>query len=116
VTPWDVLTERLDPRLVHLEVDLYWAYTGGVNSGAADPLRFTIDVVRSAPQRVLQYHVKDRDGATGDMCDLGTGVIDFPAIFRKHKVQEYIVENDTPDVTPLTSAAVGHLYLDHVRY
>jgi sugar phosphate isomerase/epimerase len=116
VTPWDVLTERLDPRLVHLEVDLYWAYTGGVNSRAADPLRFTIDVVRSAPQRVLQYHVKDRDGTTGDMCDLGTGVIDFPAIFRKHKVQEYIVENDTPDVSPLTSAAVGHLYLDHVRF
>jgi sugar phosphate isomerase/epimerase len=116
VTPWDVLTERLDPRLVHLEVDLYWAYTGGVNSGAADPLRFTIDVVRSAPQRVLQYHVKDRDGSTGDMCDLGTGVIDFPAIFRKHTVQEYIVENDTPDVSPLTSAAVGHLYLDHLRF
>lgn len=116
VTPWDVLTSRLDPRLVHLEVDLYWAYTGGVNSGAADPLQFAIDVVRTAPQRVLQYHVKDRDGSTGDMCDLGTGVIDFPAIFRSHSVQEYIVENDTPDVTPLTSAAVGHLYLDHVRF
>ena len=37
VTPWEVLTEWLDPRYVHLEVDLYWAYTGGVNSGADDP-------------------------------------------------------------------------------
>ena len=101
---------------MHLEVDLYWAYTGGVNTGAADPLQFAIEVIRDAPQTVRQYHVKDRDGTTGDMADLGTGVIDFPKIFRSHSVEEYIVENDTPDVTPLTTAAVGHLYLDHVRY
>lgn len=115
-TPWEVLTSELDPHLVHLEVDLYWAYTGGVNSGAADPLRFAIDVVESAPQKVRQYHVKDRDAATGDMADLGTGVIDFPAIFRAHQVEEYIVENDNPDVSPLTSAAVGRLYLEHTTY
>jgi sugar phosphate isomerase/epimerase len=115
VTPWEVLTSRLDPSLVHLEVDLYWVYTGGVNSGASDPDRFAIDVIRRAPQQVRQFHVKDRD-ATGDMCDLGTGVVDFPRIFRTHEVEEYIVENDTPDVTPLTTAAVGHLYLDHLEY
>ena len=116
LTPWEVLTSRLDKRLVHLEVDLYWAYTGGVNTGAADPDQFAIDVIREAPQKVRQFHVKDRDAATGDMCDLGTGVVDFPRIFRSHEVEEYIVENDTPDVTPLTTAAVGHLYLDHVEY
>ena len=116
VTPWEVFTERLDPRLVHLEVDLYWAYTGGVNSGAADPLQFAIDVIREAPQKVRQYHVKDRAASNGDMADLGTGVIDFQAIFRSHAVEEYIVENDTPDVTPLTTAAVGHAYLDHLEF
>jgi len=116
LTPWEVLTSRLDPELVHLEVDLYWAYTGGVNSGAEDPDQFAIDVIREAPQQVRQFHVKDRDEATGDMCDLGTGVVDFERIFRAHSVEEYIVENDTPDVSPLTSAAVGHLYLDHVRF
>ena len=62
LTPWEVLTSRLDPQLVHLEVDLYWAYTGGVNTGAADPDRFAIEVIREAPQRVRQFHVKDRDG------------------------------------------------------
>ncbi len=116
VTPWEVLTSRLDPQLVHLEVDLYWAFTGGVNTGAADPDRFAIEVIREAPQRVRQFHVKDRDGGTGDMCDLGTGIVDFPRIFRSHEVEEYIVENDTPDVSPLTSAAVGHLYLDHLDF
>ncbi len=115
-TPWDVLTEELDPRLVHLEVDLYWAYTAGVNLGVADPIKFTNDVIRRAPQEVRQFHVKDRAASNGDMADLGTGVIDFTQIFRRHEVEEYIVENDTPDVSPLTSAAVGKLYLEHTEY
>ncbi|MET8912034.1 sugar phosphate isomerase/epimerase [Micromonospora sp. NPDC004551] len=116
--PWDVLTAELDPKLVHLEVDLYWAVTGGINSGdgAADPEGFTLDVIRSAPQRVLQYHVKDRDPATGDMADLGTGTIDFARIFQEHSVLEYIVENDTPDVTPQQTAEVGYRYLRKLRF
>jgi len=114
--PWDVLTSRLDPSLVHLEVDLYWAYTGGVNSGAADPDQFAIDVIAEAPQRVRQFHVKDRDGVTGDMCDLGTGVVDFPRIFETSAAEEYIVENDTPDVSPQQTARVGYRYLRTVRF
>ncbi|WP_026876711.1 sugar phosphate isomerase/epimerase family protein [Jiangella gansuensis] len=117
VTPWDVLTSELDPKLVHLEVDLYWAVVGGINSGDGvdDPEGFTIDVIRSAPQRVLQYHVKDRHAHDGDMADLGTGHIDFARIFRAHRVLEYIVENDTPDVTPLRTAQVGYEYLSRLR-
>ncbi|MDT0266537.1 sugar phosphate isomerase/epimerase [Streptomyces sp. DSM 44915] len=115
LTPWDILTRELDPRLVHLEIDIYWAVTGGIETGAADPEGFAVDVIRSAPQRVLQYHVKDRDPATGDMADPGTGMIDFARIFRAHQVREYIVENDTPDVTPLRSAEVGYAYLRDFR-
>ncbi|WP_433532814.1 sugar phosphate isomerase/epimerase family protein [Micromonospora sp. CA-263727] len=116
--PWDVLTRELDPRLVHLEIDLYWAVTGGINSGdgVADPEGFTLDVIRCAPQKVLQYHVKDRHAADGDMADLGTGMIDFGRIFRKHSVLEYIVENDTPDVTPQRTAEVGYRYLHKLRF
>ncbi|WP_018784432.1 hypothetical protein [Micromonospora sp. CNB394] len=80
--------------LVHLEIDIYWAVTGGITSGEGvdDPEGFTPDVIRSAQQRVLH-----RDPATGDIADLGTGVIDFARIFRGHQVMEYIVET-----TPLT--------------
>jgi sugar phosphate isomerase/epimerase len=119
-TPWQILTETLDPRLVHLEVDLYWAVTGGVGVGAADPVQFAIDVIHDAPQMVLQYHVKDRHSETsatpGDMADLGTGTIDFARIFAEHTVREYIVENDTPDVTPLQTAEVGYEYLRQLRF
>ncbi|WP_433510618.1 sugar phosphate isomerase/epimerase family protein [Nonomuraea sp. CA-143628] len=114
-TPWDVLTAELDPHLVHLEIDLYWVVTGGVGSGAPDPVRFALDVIRRAPQRVLQFHVKDR-APDGDMADLGTGTIDFRRIFDKHRVLEYIVENDTPDVTPRRTAEVGYRYLRKVRF
>ncbi|MEU7827622.1 MULTISPECIES: sugar phosphate isomerase/epimerase [unclassified Nonomuraea] len=114
-TPWDVLTAELDPHLVHLEIDLYWAVTGGVGRGAPDPVRFALDVIRRAPQRVLQFHVKDR-APDGDMADLGTGTIDFRRIFDKHRVLEYIVENDTPDVTPRRTAEVGYRYLRKVRF
>ncbi|MGH3714359.1 MAG: sugar phosphate isomerase/epimerase family protein [Micromonosporaceae bacterium] len=116
--PWDVLTGELDPGLVHLEIDIYWAVAGGINSGdgAADPEGFTLDVIRSAPQRVLQYHVKDRHAHNGDMADLGTGMIDFARIFAGHSVLEYIVENDTPDVTPQQTAQVGYRYLRDLRF
>ena len=124
-TPWDILTSELDPKLVHFEIDLYWAYTGGVNTGAADPLQFAIDVIQSSPLEVRQYHVKDRHGADavalydeqpGDMADLGLGVIDFPAIFKAHQVEEYIVENDTPDFQPAATANTGFRYLDGLDF
>lgn len=116
--PWDILTTELDPSLVHFEVDLYWVVTGGIQSGdgVADPEGFAIEVIRDAPQRVLQYHVKDRHESSGDMADLGTGMIDFPRIFAAHSVQEYIVENDTPDVSPRQTAQVGYRYLRNLRW
>lgn len=118
VTPWDVFTSELDPAYVHLEVDLYWAVTGGVNLGMSndEAIDFAIDTIAASPQSVRQYHVKDRNAATGDHCDLGTGFIDFSKIFAAHAVEEYIVENDTPEVTPVQTAEVGYSYLRRLRY
>jgi len=115
LTPWEIFTENLDPDLVHLEVDIYWAVTGGVGVGAADPVQFAIDVIHAAPQKVLQYHVKDRDSG-GGFADPGTGMIDFARVFRAHQPKEYIVENDQPDVTPLQTADVGYDYLRAIRF
>jgi len=118
VTPWEVLTSELDPTLVHLEVDLYWIVTGGVNLGLSndEAVQFAIDGIADAPQQVRQYHVKDRDPVTGSHADLGTGFIDFAPIFRAHQVEDYIVENDTPDVTPIRTAEVGYAYLHTLRF
>lgn len=118
VSPWDVLTGELDPSVAHLEVDLYWAVTGGLGLGMTNQqaIQFAIDTIAAAPQQVRQYHVKDRDVATGSHADLGTGFIDFQRIFDAHQVEEYIVENDTPDVTPIQTAEVGWSYLRDLRF
>ncbi|RZS79049.1 sugar phosphate isomerase/epimerase [Motilibacter rhizosphaerae] len=115
-TPWDVLTSRCDPALVHLELDLHWVVTAGVQLGESDPVGYTLDVISAAPQRVRQYHVKDRHADTGDTGDLGSGMVDFARIFAAHQVEEWIVENDRPDVTPLRTAEVGWAYLSDIRF
>ena len=52
-----------DPRLVHFEVDLYWAWRG-----AHDP----VDLIRANRGRIRQVHVKDLD-LDGSFADPGTG-------------------------------------------
>ncbi|HEY2062686.1 sugar phosphate isomerase/epimerase family protein [Amycolatopsis sp. NBC_01480] len=107
VLPYDVLRANTSKRLVHLEIDLFWAVDGG-----ADP----IEVYRKNFPRTTQYHVKDRT-ADGQMVDPGQGAIDFPRIFRatRPNLAEYIVEHDQP-ADPLKTAQNGFEYLRHVRF
>ncbi|HEU4346973.1 MAG TPA: sugar phosphate isomerase/epimerase [Actinoplanes sp.] len=121
LTGFDILTSNTDPRLVHLEVDLYWAWRG-----AADP----VDLIQSYPGRIKQVHVKDMGISTSNFTsapftDPGTGVIDFKRIFRRAGqagLIEYIVERDdagSPPRTPaqaLDTARVGYNFLAGLRY
>jgi sugar phosphate isomerase/epimerase len=106
-TAFDVLIDEFDPRYVHFELDLFWAWRG-----AHDP----VDILRRLDGRVRQYHVKDLNQA-GSFADPGQGLIDFVRIFQAQRVDEYIVERDdagTPPRTPpqsLTTASVGYEYL-----
>src|SRR5688572_24034030 len=51
-TGFDILTAETDPDLVHLEVDLFWAWRG-----TADP----VDLIQKHRGRIRQVHVKDLD-------------------------------------------------------
>ena len=81
LTPWEVLTSRLDPQLVHLEVDLYWAYTGWREHrrGRSEPVRDRGDprgapagpaVPRQGPRRHHWRHVRPRHRRRGLPADL----------------------------------------------
>jgi sugar phosphate isomerase/epimerase len=114
-TGYDIITGETDPRLVHLEVDLFWAFRG-----ARDP----VDLIHRLRGRIKQVHVKDLD-VGGSFADPGAGLIDFGRIFthaREAGLQEYIVERDdagTPPRTPaqaLTTARVGFDYLASLRF
>jgi sugar phosphate isomerase/epimerase len=114
-TGYDILTAETDPDLVHLEVDLFWAWRG-----TADP----VDLIQRHRGRIRQVHVKDMDTAAA-FTDPGAGLIDFGRIFqhaREAGLVEYIVERDdagTPPRTPadaLTTARNGYRYLADLRY
>ncbi|MFC4020092.1 TIM barrel protein [Micromonospora sp. GCM10011542] len=96
-TGFEILAEQTDPRLVHFELDLYWAWRG-----AHDP----VDVIRAHRGRIRQVHVKDLD-VEGGFADLGTGVIGFGRIFaheREAGIEEYIVERDDAGTAPRAPA------------
>ena len=109
---FDVLVQETDPRYVHLELDLFWAWRG-----AADP----VDLLRQTRGRVRQYHVKDLNQA-GSFEDPGRGLIDFARIFRAQTVDEYIVERDVAGSPPrapedaLDTARVGYEFLRSIRF
>jgi len=114
-TGYDILTGETDPRLVHLEVDLFWAYRG-----ARDP----VDLIERLRGRIKQVHVKDLD-VSGSFADPGAGLIDFGRIFARSReagLVEYIVERDdagTPPRSPadaLITAEVGYDYLAGLRF
>ncbi|SDY89946.1 Sugar phosphate isomerase/epimerase [Micromonospora pattaloongensis] len=114
-TGFDILTAETDPRLVHFELDLFWAIRG-----AHDP----VDVIHQHRGRIKQVHVKDMNVNAG-FDDLGRGLIDFGRIFAHAQaagLDEYIVERDdagTPPRTPadaLSTARVGYDYLTSLRF
>lgn len=98
VSLYDRLLRGCDPRLVKVELDLFWAI-----KAKQDPRA----LIRRLAGRVYSYHVKDMTAA-GEMTSVGAGQIDFAGIFRLNRtagVQHFFVENDEspapflPDVT-----------------
>jgi sugar phosphate isomerase/epimerase len=112
LTGYDILIAETDPRLVHFEVDLYWAWFAH-----RDP----VGLLAQVGDRIRQFHVKDMRyvNHAPTFADPGTGVIDFARIFaaagspRNH---EYIVERDDALANALNTAAVGFNFLRRIRF
>jgi len=91
--PFDYLMEHTDKSTVFCELDIYW-----VRKGGADPL----EVMKKYPGRFPVLHVKDMaPGESQDFECPGSGIIDFPSLFReadKQGIKHYFVERDNvPD-------------------
>lgn len=98
VTLYDRFLKQTDPALVKIELDLYWAKRAGQDLAA---------LVDRLNTRLYSYHVKDMR-ADGSMAAVGTGTIDFAALFKRKAsagVRHFYVENDQapapylPDIT-----------------
>jgi len=86
---FDVMLAELDPKLVSMEMDLYWVIFAGY-----DPLKY----FATYPGRFEQWHVKDRDKeVTNRNTEVGNGSIDWKPIFAKAKqsgMKHFYVEQE----------------------
>lgn len=88
--PYDVLLAETDPKLVHMEIDLFWIKEAGKD---------VFSYFEKAPGRFALCHVKDMD-ENGKMTDVGKGKMDFGKIFAQAKqagLKYYFVEHDQPE-------------------
>ena len=101
-TAFDVFVEALDPRVV-LEVDIYWAQTGGVDPAA---------LVKELGPRAPLLHVKDgpctQDAA---MVAVGDGEVDTPGVLGANDAEWHIVELDRCDTDMWEAVERSYAYL-----
>lgn len=95
--PIDLLLAETEPSHMQVELDLYW-----INKAGADPFAY----FEKHPGRFPLCHVKDM-ATDGSFADVGSGQIDFRALFAASEqagFRHYYVErDDAPD--SLASAA-----------
>ncbi|GAB3845877.1 sugar phosphate isomerase/epimerase [Hymenobacter terrigena] len=103
--PYDLLLAT-DPKLVKMELDLYWATKAG-----HDPLT----LFKQHPGRFPLWHVKDMDkAAPHSFTEVGNGSIDFKKIFahaNEAGLQYFFVEQDITPGSPFDSAAKSLSYI-----
>jgi len=66
----DTFLQHSDPKLVKIELDLYWVSKGGL-----DPVAY----LKQIGSRVILVHLKDK-AADGKFAPVGTGTLDFKAL------------------------------------
>ena len=101
--PYDLLLSSTDPKLVKMELDLYWAVFA-----KQDP----IALFKKHPGRFPLWHVKDMAKTPErEFAEVGTGSIDFQRIFDAQKtagLTNYFVEQDVCKRPPLEAIAISY--------
>jgi len=116
--PIDIFKERLDKKLVALEMDLFWVSVAG-----HDP----VEMLKEWKGRVALVHLKDKEKGTpvqynegvakSAFKEVGSGTLDFKAILKAAPsagVKHYFVEQDQTPGDPLDSLKKSFEYLKTV--
>jgi sugar phosphate isomerase/epimerase len=119
-TPLEVLLSNTDPKQVGLELDIFWAVTGG-----HDP----VELIKKYPDRVRLLHLKDRDKPAqpryneqvphDTFKEVGHGQIDIAAVLRaasEAQVKHYFVEQDATPGDPVESLKQSFDYLHALKF
>lgn len=113
--PIDIFLERLDFRLVSMEFDVFWLSVANQNP---------VEMLKQWKGKVALLHLKDKakdaphqfaeNMPASAFQEVGSGVIDFPAILKAASaagVKHYIVEQDQTPGDPLESLRKSFNYL-----
>ena len=111
-TFYDVVLNNTDPKLVNMEMDLYWVVRAG-----QDPLA----IFQKHPGRFTFVHNKDRDKTNAELnTEIGNGDIDFKAILGKAKlagIKHFIVEQENcTNIDPYVSITKSASYLKNTLH
>ncbi|TWR28982.1 sugar phosphate isomerase/epimerase [Mucilaginibacter pallidiroseus] len=110
-TFYDTILAETDPKLVAMEMDLYWVVRAGYNP---------IDIFKKHPGRFAMVHVKDMDKANNELnTEIGTGKINFKSIVAQSKlagIKHFIVEQENFKIDPYKSIAQSSAYLKNVLH
>ncbi|TSD66246.1 sugar phosphate isomerase/epimerase [Inquilinus sp. KBS0705] len=106
-TFYDTILDHTDPRLVSMEMDIYWVVRAG-----HDPVK----IFEKHPGRFAMVHIKDMDKGNNELnTEIGNGTINFANILSKARVagiQHYIVEQENfTNIDPYKSIAKSSKYL-----
>jgi len=105
-TVLDLIIETTDPKLVDIQLDVYWAQFGGI-----DP----IPLMQRLAGRLPTLHVKDAEYPYTGVAPEGAIAVDYPAVLKTAReigVEWAIVEQDKPHETdPVGFVAEKHAAL-----
>jgi len=93
---YDIFMKEMDPDLITMEIDLFWANKAGQNP---------VEMFKKYPGRFQLFHMKDMhtkqdpffDVIKDDVCSVGAGVIDFKTILASKDIagmKHLFVEDD----------------------
>jgi sugar phosphate isomerase/epimerase len=117
-TGWSTLMSETDPKLVGLEIDVYWAVQGG-----QDPMQ----MLTAYRERVHLLHLKDRpagatpsynmDPAANLFTDMGKGTIQWKPLIEKAQAQGiryFFLDQDETVGSPIASMKASAQYLHSI--
>lgn len=111
-TFYDTILKETDPKLVHMEMDIFWVVRAGQNP---------VEIFAKHPGRFALVHVKDRDKRNPDInTEVGKGSIDFKTIIPKAKaagVKHFIMEQENfTNIDPYVSITESCNYMKNTLH
>lgn len=110
-TPYDILLNNTDPKLVFFQIDFFWVAYGG---------REPIEYLNNFPGRFALWHAKDMlDPVSKKNVEVGSGFISFEEAFKiadKAGLEYVIVEQEEFDMDPFVSIKKSFDYLNLQKF